>query len=80
MTRSQRTGPYDPLRTIISSRRARPAPAAEQQANEAVMAAGRATSAAWAAIAARRGDAKAAGEAIAEEMFAMHGPRRGWGA
>jgi hypothetical protein len=51
--------------------------AAWQRANEAVMAAGRATSAAWAAIAARRGDAKAVGEAIAEEMFAMHGPRRG---
>jgi hypothetical protein len=48
-----------------------------RQANEAVMAAGRATSAAWAAIAPRRGDAKAVGEAIAEEMFAMHGPRRG---
>jgi hypothetical protein len=48
-----------------------------QQANEALMAAGRATSAAWAAIAARRGEAKAVGEAIAEEMFAMHGPRRG---
>jgi hypothetical protein len=48
-----------------------------RRANEAVMAAGRATSAAWAAIAARRRDAKAVGEAIAEEMFAMHGPRRG---
>jgi hypothetical protein len=48
-----------------------------RQANEAVMAAGRATSAAWAAIAARRGDAKTVGEAIASEMFAMHGPRRG---
>ena len=51
-----------------------------RQANAAVMAAGHATSAAWAKIAARRGDAKAVGEAIAEEMFAMHGPRRGWGA
>jgi hypothetical protein len=48
-----------------------------RQANEAVMAAGRASSAAWAAIAARREDAKAVGEAIAEEMFAVHGPRRG---
>jgi len=36
-----------------------------QQANAAVMEAGRATSAAWAAIAARRGDAKAIGDAIA---------------
>jgi hypothetical protein len=48
-----------------------------QRANEAVMAAGRASSAAWAAIAARRADAKAVGDAIASEMFAMHGPRRG---
>ena len=48
-----------------------------RQANEALMEAGRATSAAWAAIAARRGDAKAVGEAIASEMFAMHGPRKG---
>jgi hypothetical protein len=48
-----------------------------QQANEAVMEAGRATSAAWAAIAARRADAKAVGDAIASEMFTMHGPRKG---
>jgi hypothetical protein len=48
-----------------------------QQANEAVMAAGSASSAAWARIAARRADAKAVGEAIASEMFAMHGPRKG---
>jgi hypothetical protein len=48
-----------------------------QQANEAVMAAGRASSAAWAAIAARRADAKAVGDAVASEMFAMHGPRKG---
>ena len=47
-----------------------------RQANEAVMAAGRATAAAWDRIAARRGEAKAAGEAIAAEMFAMQGPRR----
>jgi hypothetical protein len=48
-----------------------------RQANEAVMEAGRATSAAWAAIAARRGEARAVGDAIASEMFAMHGPRKG---
>jgi hypothetical protein len=48
-----------------------------RQANAAVMAAGRATAAAWAAIAARRGEAKAAGGAIAEEMFKVHGPRGG---
>ena len=53
---------------------------ARRQANEAVMAAGRATSAAWAAIAARRGEAKAVGDAIAEEMFATHGPRRRYSA